>query len=72
MIHMKLNRNIGTADRLVRLSIAILLFLLAYFLKSWIALLLGLFTLFEAAYGWCVMYQILGKSSCPYDKGIKK
>ena len=60
-----IKKNIGTADRFLRLSIAILLLALAYFKGSWILLLAGLFVLFEAAFSWCVLYQILGKSSCP-------
>jgi Protein of unknown function (DUF2892) len=35
---------------------------------SWIALIAGLFTLFEALMSWCVLYQILGKSECPVKK----
>lgn len=60
-----MKKNIGTPGRLLRLAIAILLFIYAYWQWSWIALLFGLFVLFEAAFSWCVVYQILGKNSCP-------
>lgn len=63
-----MKKNIGTADRLLRLAIAIVLLLLAYWKGSWILLVAGIFVLFEAASSWCVMYQLLGKSSCPIKK----
>lgn len=60
-----MKKNIGTADRLIRLALAIILLFCAWWFSSWIALGLGLFTLYEAAASWCVLYQILGKNSCP-------
>jgi hypothetical protein len=65
---MKLKKNIGTVDRLIRLTIGILLLAFAYFKMSWIAFAFGLFTLFEACFSWCILYQLLGKSSCPLSK----
>ena len=59
-----MKRNIGTWDRLWRGSLAAILMGLAWYYGSWILLALGLFTLFEALYGWCILYQFLGKSSC--------
>jgi hypothetical protein len=55
-------------DRLLRLGIAVLLFFLAYWKSSWIILIFALFTLFEALKGWCILYQLLGKNSCPINK----
>lgn len=60
-----MKKNIGTPDRLLRLAIAILLFILAYWKSSWIFLLAGVFVFFEALFSWCILYQLLGKSSCP-------
>ena len=59
-----LKKNIDTTGRLLRLLIALLLLAYAIWEKSWIALAFSLFTLFEALFGWCIVYQILGKSSC--------
>jgi hypothetical protein len=64
----EMTKNIGTADRLLRLLIAILLFALAWWQSSWIALGFGIFTLYEALASWCVMYALLGKSSCKIKK----
>jgi len=63
-----MKKNIGTVDRLIRLTIAILLFAYAWWAGSWLALAFGLFTLYEALASWCVLYQLLGKNSCPIDR----
>ena len=65
---MKFKKNIGRFDRLLRLGIAVILFVLADWKESWLLLVLALFTLYEACASWCVLYQILGKSSCPVKK----
>jgi len=58
-------KNIGNSDRLLRFILSILLLAYSWWQSSWIALGFGLFTLYEALAGWCVMYQLLGKNSCP-------
>jgi Protein of unknown function (DUF2892) len=63
-----MKKNIGTKDRLLRLTIALILFLLAWWLQSWIILGFALFTLYEAAASWCIWYQLTGQNSCPMDK----
>jgi hypothetical protein len=62
---MGMKKNIGKPDRLLRLIVGILLLGCAYWKMSWILLVLALFTLFEALMSWCILYQILGKNSCP-------
>jgi hypothetical protein len=59
-----MKKNIGTEDRLLRLAIAIALFILAYWKGSWILLLAGAFVFYEALFSWCLLYQLLGKNSC--------
>ncbi len=61
---MKLCKNIDASGRWMRGIIGTLFLGIAYWKMSWIALIIGLFTLFEAAMSWCILYQILGKSSC--------
>ena len=63
-----MKKNIGTRDRLIRLAISLGLFAIAYWKGSWVVLIFALFTLFEALMSWCVLYQFLGKSSCPIKK----
>ncbi len=60
-----MKKNMNSFDRLVRLAIALLFFIVAYVKGSWLLLLAGGFILFEAAFSWCVVYQIFGKNSCP-------
>jgi len=61
----RMKKNIGKPDRILRLIVGILLLGWAYWQMSWVLLVLGLFTLFEAFMSWCILYQILGKNSCP-------
>lgn len=63
-----MRRNIGTPDRLLRLTISILLFIAAWYFASWILLAFALFTLYEAVAGWCLFYQLIGKNTCHLDE----
>jgi hypothetical protein len=65
-------KNIGTSDRILRFAIAVALFAYAWWQSSWIALGLGLFTLYESLAGWCILYQMIGKNSCPVQYKKKK
>ena len=67
----KLRKNINTSGRIIRLVLAILLLIYAYWKMSWIALIAALFVLFESLMSWCIIYQLLGKSSCPIEKKNK-
>jgi hypothetical protein len=62
-----MKKNIGTPDRLLRLAIAIVLLFFAWYSSSWLLLAASLFTFYEAFAGWCVLYQLLGKNSCPLE-----
>jgi hypothetical protein len=61
----EVRKNIGMQGRLLRLSLAMALFVLAYYRASWLLAFAGLFVLFEAAFSWCVVRQFFGKNSCP-------
>jgi hypothetical protein len=67
-----MQKNIGTTDRLIRLGIAILLFLFAWWQSSWIAFGLGVFALYEALASWCLFYQLIGKNTCPVNRNNPK
>ncbi len=60
-----MKKNMGTPDRLLRLAIAVVLLILAYWKMSWVLLLAGLFVVFESVFSWCLFYQIIGRNSCP-------
>lgn len=66
-----MKKNIGTMDRILRFILACVLFALALWLKSWILAAIGLFTLYEAIFSWCILYQMIGKNSCPISKKPK-
>ena len=65
---MRLKKNIGTADRLIRLAISAVLFGMGFWQRNWVVLGLAAFTLLEAALSWCIFYQLIGKNSCPINK----
>lgn len=64
-------KNIGTPGRILRLTIGVLLLILAIWQKSWIAFILSIFTFFEAWMSWCIVYQLLEKSRCPIEPNKK-
>lgn len=59
-------KNIGTSDRLLRLTIGVGLLLWAI-TTTWSPLLIFFsgFALFEAVFSWCGFYAALGKNTCP-------
>ncbi len=66
-----MKKNIDTQGRLVRLAMAISILILAWWLQSWILFAISLFVFYEAAASWCVLNQLLGKSSCSTDNKPK-
>lgn len=63
-----MKKNIGTTDRLLRLAIALILLGAAWWWASWIVFIVACFAIYEALVGWCLVYQLLGKNSCPIDR----
>lgn len=61
-------RNLDSKGRWLRFFFSFALFLYAYFAESLVALGFAFFTLFEALRGWCVVFQMLGKTSCPIKR----
>jgi hypothetical protein len=69
-----MKKNIGTPDRLLRLTMAVvvgagILFTDSIIMQGILAV-VSLFILYEAVVGWCALYQLIGKNSCPisFDK----
>ena len=67
-MNFKLSKNINTTGRILRFVIGVLLLVFAYLKMSWILLFFALFVFFEVLMSWCILYQILGKSSCSIRK----
>ena len=63
-----MQKNIDTQDRVIRFVIGICLLAYAWGAWSWLALLGALFCFYEAMASWCLIYQLLGKNSCPINK----
>lgn len=63
-----MKKNIGMYDRILRFVFGLLLLILAWWQQSLIALGAALFCFYEALASWCVMYQLLGKNTCPIDR----
>lgn len=66
-----MNKNIGTADRIARAIIGIIAIALAFFVGNLYAKIglavLGIFSLYESLAGWCALYALLGKNTCPIE-----
>ncbi len=57
-------KNIGTPDRIVRLTIGIVLLIIG--LRSWnpVALFFSGFAFYEAIANWCGVYAVFGRNTC--------
>jgi hypothetical protein len=64
-----MKKNIGTKDRLARLALAIILFTVSFFVDNETAkivlIIISIIALIQSVIGWCGLYAILGKSTCP-------
>jgi hypothetical protein len=66
-----MKKNIGKADRLIRLLLAVIIGLAALFIDVLIIravfIILSLFIFYEALAGWCALYALMGKNTCPIN-----
>ena len=67
-IFTEFKKNMSSADRFVRLVLAVGLLVWAVYSSSFIAAFFGLFTLYEVLSHWCIVYQLLGINRCPLSK----
>ena len=66
-----MKRNMGTIDRVIRVIIALAIFIIAYIYHSWWGL-VGLIPLFTSIFGWCPIYAILRIRTCKAEPKQKK
>ena len=59
-----MTRNVGSADRIIRVVLGLIILGLGIYFGSWLGL-IGLIPLGTAAVGWCPLYLPFGISSCP-------
>ena len=66
-----MKKNMGKADRVVRLVFGLIALLAALFVTGLVLklvlLFFGLFCLLEALVSRCALYAILGKNTCPIE-----
>ena len=66
-----MKKNIGTTDRVIRLIFGLIAFVAVFFVTGLISKVLliafALFCFYQAAVGWCLLYQLIGKNSCPIE-----
>lgn len=58
-----MKKNVGSLDQIIRVIIAIVIFVIGYVNHSWWGL-LGLLPLITALVGFCPLYAILGIKTC--------
>ncbi|NOZ93691.1 MAG: DUF2892 domain-containing protein [Acidobacteria bacterium] len=66
-----MEHNVGTADRVIRILMGIILLGLIFVLDSparWIGL-IGIIPLMTALMGWCPLYTLLGVRTCSLERG---
>lgn len=61
---MKLKKNEGTVDRIIRVVAGLVLIALGMQYAAWLWV-IGLVVLGTGLVGWCGIYQVLGISTCP-------
>jgi hypothetical protein len=62
-----MKKNVGKADKIVRIVIGVVILAVGYYFKSWWGL-IGLVPILTAAIGWCPAYLPFGISTCKAKK----
>lgn len=66
-----MKKNIGTGDRMFRLLLGIVVFVGSFFvgepILKIILIAVGIFSCYEALVGWCLVYRLLGRNTCPIE-----
>lgn len=70
-----MEKNIGHFDRFVRLALGVGAVIAGLYIAysfgrvtGAIVVLAGVFIVYEALVGWCILYKILGKNTCPISE----
>ena len=62
-----MKKNVGTADRIIRLIAGIVIIILGLVYQSWWGV-IGIIPILTAAAGWCPPYTLLGINTCRIKK----
>jgi hypothetical protein len=60
-------KNVGSADRAIRLILGLVIIGIGYYYQSWWGA-IGIVPIFTALVGWCPAYMPLGISTCSTKK----
>jgi len=60
-------KNVGNADRVIRLVLGLVIIAVGYYYQSWWGA-VGLVPIFTAAIGWCPAYLPFGINTCSTRK----
>jgi hypothetical protein len=60
-------KNVGSADRVIRLILGLVIIGIGYYYQSWWGA-IGIVPIFTALVGWCPAYMPLGISTCSTKK----
>lgn len=66
-----MSQNIGIADRIVRIILAVVFIILALMYSFWWYIPAAI-ALFTGIIGWCGLYSVFGWNTCPIEKPAKK
>ncbi len=65
-----MTKNVGSADRTIRLVLALLIFMIGIIYQSWWGL-IGIIPLLTALINWCPAYLPFGISTCKTKENTK-
>lgn len=63
---MDLKKNLGSTDRIIRACIGLLFIVSAFILTGWLetlAIILAILLIIDAAFGYCIVYDLAGRST---------
>jgi hypothetical protein len=60
-------KNVGSADRAIRLILGLVIIAIGYYYQSWWGA-IGIVPIFTALIGWCPAYMPFGISTCSTKK----
>lgn len=60
-------KNVGSADRAIRLVLGLVIIAIGYYYQSWWGA-IGIVPIFTALIGWCPAYMPFGISTCSTKK----
>ncbi len=65
---MHLKKNVGKTDKIIRISLGVVLIVLAIVLNTWWLFILAVAALATAFVGFCGLYRVFGINTCKIDR----